>query len=56
MLDFQIDEETKELLREFVREIGILNEHLLDVKTIVAGELGWRIKEKNKKGGLNENE
>ncbi len=46
MLDFLIDKETKAILKEFIKEMGILNEHLSDIKTMIAPILGWRVKQK----------
>lgn len=47
-----IDKETKELLEEFVKELGVLNEHLADVKTMIAPLLGFKIIG-SKRNGLN---
>ena len=41
-----IDQETKELLRDFIKELKVLNENLSDLKEMVAPYLGFRIKER----------
>lgn len=43
MLDFQIDKKTKELLREFVEELKVLNEHLADMKEMIADVTGFNV-------------
>lgn len=45
VLDFQvkIDQETKDLLKTFILELKILNEHLSDIKEIVAPILGFKV-------------
>lgn len=43
MLNFQIDREAKELLRKFIEELGVLNEHLSDMKEMIAPVTGFRI-------------
>ncbi len=49
MLNFRIniDEEVKILLKEFNSEIKQLNEHLSDVKQMIAPCLGFKVKVTN---------
>lgn len=43
MFNFQIDKETKGLLQEFIKELKILNEHIADVKVMIAPILGFKV-------------
>ena len=40
----ELDKESKELLKEFMQEIKIMNEHLADLKEMVASTLGFKVK------------
>lgn len=46
MLNPQInlDKETRELLKEFLKEFKDLNENLSDLKRMIAPWLGWKVK------------
>ena len=46
-----IDQETKELLRDFTKELKVLNENLSDLKEMIAPYLGFRVKEKKEVEG-----
>lgn len=50
-MNFQvdIDEETKNLLKDFLQEIKNLNEHLLDFKEMIAPCLGFKVIKNGKK-------
>jgi len=47
MLNFQVNisKENETLLKEAVKEINILNEHLYDIKKMIAPLLGYKIVE-----------
>lgn len=44
-MEFQVnlDEETRKLLKNFLKELGILNIHIKDIKTMIAPLLGFRV-------------
>lgn len=50
-MNFQlnINEETKNLLKDFLQEIKNLNEHLSDLKKMIAPYLGFRVIEDGEK-------